>query len=127
MLPQVETFNGQGKTDILLNVQGKVVFIAECKFWGGPKSLADAIDQLLSYLSWHDTKAAVIVFHRGRNLTMVLEKVRAEIRSNRAFVKDSPFASAIGHRAILRHPEDEARQVTLTIIAFQVPAAGKPD
>lgn len=61
-----ETFNGQGKTDILLRVRGKVVFVGECKFWSGPKSLSGAIDQVLSYLSWHDTKAAVIVFHRGR-------------------------------------------------------------
>jgi hypothetical protein len=41
-----ETFNGSGKTDILIRVDGKNVFIAECKFWKGPDSLHKAIDQL---------------------------------------------------------------------------------
>ena len=36
-----ETFNGAGKTDILIRVDGKNIFIAECKFWGGPKVLVE--------------------------------------------------------------------------------------
>jgi hypothetical protein len=58
-----ETFNFQGKTDILIRVEGKNVFIAECKFWKGEKALLATLDQLLSYLSWRDTKAA----DRSRN------------------------------------------------------------
>ncbi len=46
-----ETFNYQGKTDIFLRVEDRNVFIAECAFWRGEKSLKDKIDQLLSYLS----------------------------------------------------------------------------
>ena len=34
-----ETFNFQGKTDILIRVDGRNVFIAECKFWDGPQSI----------------------------------------------------------------------------------------
>src|SRR6202041_3474783 len=59
-----ETFNGAGKTDILLRVNDRNIFIAECKFWNGQKSLTDAIDQLFSYLTWRDSKAALIVFSR---------------------------------------------------------------
>jgi hypothetical protein len=59
-----ETFNFQGKTDILIRVDEKNVFIAECKFWKGEKVFIGTIDQLLSYLSWRDTKAAVIVFRK---------------------------------------------------------------
>ena len=33
-----ETFNFQGKTDILIPVEGKNVFIAEFKFWKGEKA-----------------------------------------------------------------------------------------
>ena len=32
-----ETFNFQGKTDILIRADGRNVFIAECKFWSGGK------------------------------------------------------------------------------------------
>lgn len=117
-----ETFNREGKTDILVRANGKVVFVCECKFWGGPASVAGAIDQVLSYLSWHDTKAAVIVFHRGRNLSGVLQKIQDVLRNHAAYVEDIPFESAIGHRAVLSHPDDDEKRVTLTVLAFQVPA-----
>ena len=63
-----ETFNFQGKTDILIRVEGRNVFIAECKFWKGDKAFIATLDQLLSYLSWRDTKAAVLVFNRNTRL-----------------------------------------------------------
>ena len=47
-----ETFNFDGKTDILIRVEGKNIFIAECKFWNGPESFNKALDQLLNYASW---------------------------------------------------------------------------
>jgi hypothetical protein len=39
-----ETFNAAGKTDILIRVENRNIFIAECKFWRGPKSFSDAVD-----------------------------------------------------------------------------------
>ena len=45
------------------------------KFWGGPKSLSDAIDQLLTYSSWRDTKTAILLFNKRLNLSTVLAKV----------------------------------------------------
>jgi G:T-mismatch repair DNA endonuclease (very short patch repair protein) len=33
-----ETFNYEGKTDILIKDQGRNIFIAECKFWHGEKA-----------------------------------------------------------------------------------------
>jgi hypothetical protein len=41
-----ETFNYQGKTDILVRAGGKNIFVAECKYWRGEKSYADTIDQI---------------------------------------------------------------------------------
>lgn len=70
-----ETFNFQGKTDILIRVDGRNVFVAECKFWGGEKQFLETIDQLLSYLSWRDTKAAVLIFNRNVNFSEVLREI----------------------------------------------------
>ena len=39
-----ETFNYKGKTDILIRVDNKNVFIGECKFWRGPKAFTETID-----------------------------------------------------------------------------------
>ena len=46
-----ETFNAEGKTDILIRTDGRNVFIAKCKFWKGQKALHVAIDQMLGYLT----------------------------------------------------------------------------
>jgi hypothetical protein len=67
-----ETFNMAGKTDILLREGDRNVFIAECKFWKGPKAFGDAITQLLGYATWRDSKTAILVFNRGTETSTVL-------------------------------------------------------
>ena len=62
-----ETFNYEGKTDILIRSGDKNIFIAECKFWGGQKMLTETIDQLLGYLTWRDSKAAILIFNRNKD------------------------------------------------------------
>lgn len=59
-----ETFSRNGKTDILISYgdTGEAVFIAECRWWRGPSKFRSAIDQVLSYLVWRDTKAALVLF-----------------------------------------------------------------
>jgi hypothetical protein len=61
-----ETFNAAGKTDILIRVEDRNIFVAECKFWKGEKHFIPTIDQLLSYTSWRDTKTAIILFNRQK-------------------------------------------------------------
>jgi len=71
-----ETFNFTGKTDILIRYEGGNVFIAECKFWRGEKKLMDAVNQLLRYCSWRDTKTAILLFNKTQSFSSVLEKKR---------------------------------------------------
>lgn len=70
-----ETFNAAGKTDILIRVDDKNVFIAECKFWKGIKAFSDAIDQLLGYLTWRDCKCALVIFNRNKDSSSLWEKM----------------------------------------------------
>ncbi|MCA9996747.1 MAG: hypothetical protein KDE56_13400 [Anaerolineales bacterium] len=72
-----ETFNKSGKTDILLRHDNSNVFIAECKFWKGGKSFLETITQLLRYLTWRDSKAAVVIFVRNQDFSSVIETVEA--------------------------------------------------
>lgn len=69
-----ETFNKKGKTDILIRENGQNIFIAECKFWHGEKEFKDAIDQLLGYTSWRDSKTALLIFNKNKNFTSVVNK-----------------------------------------------------
>ena len=117
-----ETFNFEGKTDILIRVEGKNIFIAECKFWRGPDSLRRATDQILSYVSWRDTKTALLVFNRGKNFSRVLAQIPEVIKAHPNFEREMPYDSETGFRYVLRHRDDPTRTLILTVLAFEVPA-----
>ena len=117
-----ETFNFEGKTDILIRVERKNIFIAECMFWRGPESLKKKIDQLLGYTSWRDMKTAVLVFNRDRNFSAVLAKIPEIVESHPNFKRQLPHASETASRFILHHRDDKNRELILTVLAFEVPA-----
>ena len=117
-----ETFNYEGKTDILIRDSGKNIFIAECKFWTGPSGMNDAIDQILSYTCWRDTKTALLIFNRDRNLSTVLEKLPAVVKNHSSFKKQLPYDCETGFRFILGHRDDPTRDLTLAVLVFDMPA-----
>jgi len=116
-----ETFNAAGKTDILIREQDRNIFIAECKFWRGPKSITDAIEQLLSYLTWRDTKAALIVFNRNRDFSNVLKAMKETIEANPHKKRGPVIESETRFRYVFGNPTDAAREITLTVLAFDLP------
>ena len=117
-----ETFNYEGKTDILIRAEGKNIFIAECKFWTGPSGISDALDQLLGYASWRDTKAALLVFNREVSMSTVLQRIPEAVRKHRHYKADLDYDSETGFRFVFGHREDLERELTITVLAFDVPA-----
>ena len=116
-----ETFNYEGKTDILIRSEGKNIFIAECKYWAGPQKLTEAIDQLLGYSSWRDTKVAVIVFNRNKGFTRVLDAIKLTTKAHPNFKRELGDRSETSFRFIFSHRDDTNRELTLTIMAFDIP------
>lgn len=116
-----ETFNYEGKTDILVRHEGRNLFIAECKFWKGPASLTKAIDQLLGYLSWRDTKTAIILFNQTKSFSSVLKQVPGIVGKHANFIREEPSPSETRFRFVLRHRDDPERHIVLTVLCFDVP------
>ena len=116
-----ETFNYGGKTDILIRSEGKNIFIAECKYWDGPKKLTETIDQLLGYSSWRDTKVAVIVFNRNKRFTKVLDAIKSTTKEHPNCKRELDTPSETSFRFIFAHRDDANRELTLTIMAFDIP------
>jgi hypothetical protein len=116
-----ETFNLEGKTDISIRDAGEVIFIAELKFWDGPKSISDAIDQLLKYVSWRDTKTALVVFNRRRDFTKVVasavETVRAHPNCRQGMKEEGPTR----FRFTFKNKSDDDRDFAMTLMLFNVP------
>lgn len=118
-----ETFNRGGKTDILVRVGGKNVFIGECKFWKSKKAYLQALDQLFGYTCWSDTKAAVILFNRTGDHTRVIETIKAETPGHPRFKKELQHRSETHLRYIFRHLEDGNRDIYVAVLAINLPQA----
>ncbi|MDR4468483.1 MAG: hypothetical protein MRJ68_09320 [Nitrospira sp.] len=117
-----ETFNYEGKTDILIRSEGRNIFIAECKFWSGPKKLTDTIDQLLGYSSWRDTKTAIVLLNRNRDFSKVLEAIPGSVRSHPKYKRDLQGSTQTVFRYLFTNRDDPGRELFLTILAFDVPS-----
>ena len=118
-----ETFNSTGKTDILIRVDGKNIFIAECKLWRGPADLNSAIDQLLGYTTWRDTKTALLVFNRDTRMSTVLKRIPEVIEQHPNYKTTHNYDSETGFQYILSHRDDPERELTLTVLVFHVPGS----
>lgn len=116
-----ETFNMAGKTDILLREGERNVFIAECKFWKGPKALHEAIEQLLGYATWRDSKTVILVFNRGTETSTVLAGIDNTVKAHANFKQSVNWPHESGFRYVLRANGDKNRDLTVTVLVFHVP------
>ena len=101
-----ETFVKSGKTDVLVRVDDRHVFVGECKWWRGSKALTEAIDQLLGYLPWRDEKAALIVFIDNVAASSVFDKVEEAVKHHPTFKRAGRATSDKTKRRnfVLGHP-----------------------
>jgi hypothetical protein len=107
-----ETFNYRGKTDILIRSGGRNIFIAECKFWGGPNKLNETIDQLLGYVSWRDSKTAILLFNRNKHFSKVLASIPEVMMSHPNFQREDGRQGDTRFRYRYRHKDDPQKFCT---------------
>lgn len=117
-----ESFNLAGKTDILVNVEGRNVFIAECKVWTGKGDVPDAIDQLLSYTTWRDTRTALIFFNKNKTQKPVLDTLRTTVEADERVRGFEDYDSESGFRFRISKNEADP-EVVVTALVFHVPEA----
>jgi hypothetical protein len=116
-----ETFNKKGKTDIILkySADNTNLFVAECKFWKGPAEFHQAINQLFDrYLTWRDSKVALMFFVQNRDFSKVLETVKGEAKKHSYYKKVINYNGESSFSYVYRLPNDEDKEVFLEIILF---------
>lgn len=120
-----ETFNKTGKTDILIRHEKCNVFVAECKFWKGMAAFNETIEQLMGYLTWRDSKAAVICFVRNKELQPVLQQIESETPKHPCFVKynGTKVESWFSYEFHLK--DDQTRGVQVAVLCFHFPQEEK--
>jgi len=113
-----ELFSRNGKTDIAILGKGAPVFIAECKIWRGPSEFDEAIDQLLSYLTWRDGRAAIVLFVKNRDVTAALEKAYQRLISHRQCLGE---VAPMGEARIWRFHQEGDTDKRLSVALVDVP------
>jgi hypothetical protein len=116
-----ETFNASGKTDILIRIEDRNVFVAECKFWRGQKAFSEAVDQLLGYLSWRDSKCALLIFNKTKESSTIRQKMHEIMEGRpeyRKTVKHDPDGDS---KYIFVKESDPGREITITTQLFDMP------
>jgi hypothetical protein len=121
-----ELFNGEGKTDILIRVDDRNIFIGECKVWAGPKTMDEALDQLFRYVVWRDTKAAVLLFIRNKDVTAVIEKAVAKIEAHPNHKRSGPRRNDDEFEFTVHAQDDPERDIHLALIPFALRATTAP-
>jgi hypothetical protein len=109
--------------------QGGNAFVAECKFWTGAAAFADRpgdlgpISQLLSYLTWWDSKTALLMFVRNKEISPVIEQVRDLVCEHPNFLREEIVRdeSWIDYRIHLNG--DKNREMKMAVMLFHLPEA----
>ena len=118
-----ETFNGKGKTDILIRVGNENVFVSECKIWHGPKEFNEAIDQLLGYVTWRDTKCALLIFNKNQNSSRVYHKMHEVMVGRNEHMETKSYDSSDASedcRYIFAKESDRDRKFIITTMMFNM-------
>lgn len=122
-----ETFNASGKTDILIRAGDRNVFIAECKFWRGPKGFSDAVDQLLGYLTWRDSKCALLIFNKTKDSSAIRDKIHSVMEGRPEHRKTITHDPEGDSRYVFVKESDPGREVVVTVQLFDFPVTGSND
>lgn len=121
-----EVFNCTGKTDLLVREGDRNVFIGECKIFD-PRNkqsvehvVTSAIDQLLGYLVWRDTKAALLLLIRDANVSTVVDKALAAIGSHPNHKRPGRISTEERHDSVLHANGDTNREIHLAFLPFLI-------
>jgi hypothetical protein len=116
-----ETFNKLGKTDILVRYEKSNVFVGECKFWKGQKQHQETITQLLSYLTWRDSKAAIIYFMNTKEVIPPLRAIEETTSQHSCFLRSRGKRDESWFDYEFHLSGDASRSVSVSILCFHFP------
>jgi hypothetical protein len=94
--------------------------VAEFKFWRGQKQHFETIDQLLSYLTWRDSKTAILYFVEGKEMTAPLNAIEETTRNHSSFValKGKKENSWFNFEL---HLQDGGKTAQVAVLCFHLP------
>ena len=111
-----ERFRKKGRTDICIEYDNRAAFVAECKLWHGRKALIAAVDQLLSYLTWRDTRTALIAWNiTTKEFSKLQSEMPGVLQSHPQFNRMLNAGNSGEWRAAFRAEGDDGREVLVHV------------
>lgn len=116
-----EVFRKKGKTDICIEFENRAAFVAECKLWKGEQKVAEAVNQLLGYLTWRDCKTSLIIFNKDvAGFKQIQEKIPEVLQHLPNFAREEKTENSGEWRMVFRSSEDAERLITVHIFLFNL-------
>lgn len=122
-----EVFQGAGRTDILVREDDRNVFIGECKISDRKSTnqsvetvVTGALDQLLGYLVWRDTKAALVLFIRDLDESATIHKALRTIGNHPNCLRLGKINTEGRHDFVLHAEGDKNREIHLAFLPFRM-------
>ena len=81
----------------------------------------DAITQLLGYLSWRDTKTALLVFNKTKHSTDIRKKMHAAMEARLEHRKTVKHEEDGDSRYVFAKPDDTDAELIITTQLYDVP------
>lgn len=114
-----EVFHKKGKTDILVCENEERKFIAECKFWRGKKSLLEALDQLIGYLTSRIDDAALIIFVDNISFDNVIRDALDSIQNHPCYIK---FIAKRDKSWFAYKFNNNTKEINLSLMIYHIPS-----
>lgn len=115
-----ETFNNKGKTDIMLKYNSTNIFVAECKIWHGVNEYFKAIDQLLGYLTWRDSKSALIIFVKQIDISGIIKKIEKETEKHKNYISFKNKSTDGVYSFRFNLSTNNKKEISLTVMLYHV-------
>ena len=116
-----ETVTTADKTEILIGHEDRNAFVAERGMWSGVKAFAVKADQMLGYLTWCDSKAALVLFVPDKDISKPAIGAQAAIAAPATHVKRVDELDGAWTDHILHFPDDPGRGVRVGLMLFHIP------
>lgn len=118
-----EVFNSSGRTDLLIRADTRNVLIGECKFYDGPKSVHDTLDQLLRYHAWRDTKAVLVMFFRHADFTKAVADAAEAVATHPNHTRTVSRIDGARYDFDFHAQDDQQREIQLVFLPYVIKQA----
>lgn len=116
-----ETFVKNGKPDLVIQRNGQMVLVGECKFWDGQQLYLDTLEsQLTRYLLWRHSVALLITFSRTASFSKTIEMAKQAATSAESFRSDIQVRSETYFVTQHEHPEETEKMISIHHLLFNL-------